>query len=76
MGIMASKLVRCTACSEELGTKMDSIVTLYADQYPSLTHSFRTRYDEEADRRIVMAPCPVCGVDNSWVGSGVRLRTR
>lgn len=73
---MASKLVRCAACSEELGTKMDSIVTLYADQYPSLARSFRTKYDEETERRVVMAPCPVCGIDNTWEGAGVRLRTR
>jgi hypothetical protein len=55
---------------------MDSIVTLYADQYPSLTNSFRTTYDDEADQRLIMAPCPVCGVNNQWVGAGVRLRTR
>lgn len=73
---MSGKLVRCAACSAELGTKMDSIVTLYADQFPRLTHSFRTRYDDEADHRLVTAPCPVCGADNQWTGSGVRLRTR
>jgi hypothetical protein len=73
---MSGKLVRCAACSAELGTKMDSIVTLYADQYPSLTNSFRTTYDDEADQRLIMAPCPVCGVNNQWGGAGVRLRTR
>lgn len=72
---MSNKLLRCSECRTELGTKIDAIVTLYADQYPSLAQSYHTFYDEEADRRFVGVPCPKCLSDNRWTGSGVRLRT-
>lgn len=72
---MAGKLVRCAACQAELGTEIDAIVTFYADQYPSLAHTYQTLYDDERGRRFVQAPCPVCGADNEWAGSGIRLRT-
>lgn len=69
---MDYRLLRCSNCQMELGQSAASIVTLYADEYPSLSQSYRTKYDMNEGHRLVEVDCPRCGAPNQWKASGVR----